>query len=109
MKNYPRSQVEFDGTHPKVVYHKTSASGSHFFRLSSQNEAPGNQKGAWIFPPIVDWNGWPSTELRDKLMNADFGDAKLKFRNDNEFRFALRDAKPTGIPFDPDAAESATQ
>ncbi|GAA3419138.1 NPP1 family protein [Streptosporangium vulgare] len=36
---YPRSQVRFDGSHPKVVYHKDGAS-THFIRLANGNDEP---------------------------------------------------------------------
>ncbi|WP_098008676.1 NPP1 family protein [Streptomyces sp. sk226] len=102
VKTYPRSQVRFDGTHPKAVYHKDGPS-THFFRLANGNdEPPENHYGTWRYPPIVDWNGFPSTELRAKLMNADFGAATIKVTDkDNRFRNLLANAKPAGIPFDP--------
>ncbi|MFF8554463.1 NPP1 family protein [Streptomyces sp. NPDC015501] len=102
VKTYPRSQVRFDGTHPKAVYHKDGLS-THFFRLANGgDEPPENHYGTWRRPPIVDWNGFPSTQLRDKLMNADFGAATIKVTDkDNRFRNLLANAEPAGIPFDP--------
>ncbi|MFI0934887.1 NPP1 family protein [Streptomyces sp. NPDC021019] len=102
VKTYPRSQVRFDGSHPKAVYHKDGPS-THFFRLANGNdEPPENHYGNWRYPPVVDWNGFPSTELRDKLMNADFGSATIKVTDrDDRFRNLLDDSKPAGIPFDP--------
>jgi hypothetical protein len=99
-RTYPRSQVRFDGSHPKVVYHKDGAS-THFFRLANSNdEPPENHYHDWRHPPIVDWNGWPSTGLRDKLMTAGFGSASIKIK-DGSFEYLLAAAKPAGIPFDP--------
>ncbi|RBL79478.1 hypothetical protein DDE05_57690, partial [Streptomyces cavourensis] len=102
VKTYPRSQVRFDGSHPKVVYHKDGAS-THFFRLANNNdEPPENHYGNWRYPPIVDWNGFPTTELRDRLMSADFGAATIKVTDkDDRFRNLLNSSKPAGIPFDP--------
>ena len=99
---YPRSQVRFDGSHPKVVYHKDGPS-THFFRLANSNdEPPENHYHNWRYPPLVDWNGFPSTALRDKLMNADFGSATIKITDkDDRFRNLLNNSKPAGIPFDP--------
>lgn len=99
---YPRSQVRFDGTHPKVVYHKEGL-GTHLFRLAnSGDEPPENHYHTWRQPPIVDWNGWPTTALRDTLMNADFGAATIKVTDkDDRFRNLLNATKPAGIPFDP--------
>jgi Necrosis inducing protein (NPP1) len=99
---YTRSQVRFDGSHPKVVYHKDGAS-THFFRLANSNdEPPENHYHNWRYPPIVDWNGWPGTGLRTILMNADFGSATIKITDkDDRFRNLLNASKPSGIPFDP--------
>lgn len=100
VKTYPRSQVRFDGTHPKAVYHKDGA-GTHFFRLANGNdEPPENHYHTWRYPPLVGWNGWPSTWLRDRLMAADFGAATIKI-TDSRFPALLNSAKPAGIPFDP--------
>lgn len=97
---YPRSQVRFDGTHPKTVYHKDGAS-THFFRLANTNdEPPENHYHAWRYPPLVDWNGWPTTALRDRLMTANFGSASIKIKN-GSFESLLAASKPTGIPFNP--------
>ncbi|MEW1614804.1 MULTISPECIES: NPP1 family protein [unclassified Streptomyces] len=107
VKTYPRSQVRFDGSHPKVVYHKDGP-GTHFFRLANTvDEPPENHYGTWRHPPIVDWNGFPGTALRDKLMNADFGSATIKVTDkDDRFRNLLDNSKPAGIPFDPGPAPS---
>ncbi|MEU8660436.1 NPP1 family protein [Actinoplanes philippinensis] len=99
-KTYPRSQVRFDGSHPKVVYHKDGLS-THFFRLANGNdEPPENHYHNWRYPPLVDWNGWPSPGLRDRMMTADFGAATIKIK-DGSFEYLLNAAKPAGIPFDP--------
>lgn len=50
VKTYPRSQVRFDGSHPKAVYHKDGPS-THFFRLANGNdEPPENHYGNWRYP-----------------------------------------------------------
>jgi hypothetical protein len=97
---YARSQVRFDGSHPKVVYHKDGLS-THFFRLANgDDEPPENHYHSWRYPPIVDWNGWPSASLRDRLMSANFGSASIKIK-DGDFEYLLNLTKPAGIPFDP--------
>jgi hypothetical protein len=99
-RTYPRSQVLFDGTHPKVVYHKDGAS-THFFRLANAgDDPPENHYHNWRYPPLVDWNGYPSTALRTTLMNANFGSATIKIK-DGSFEYLLNVSKPAGIPFDP--------
>jgi hypothetical protein len=95
------SAVRFDGTHPKVVYHKDGI-GSHDFRFANTNdEPPENATGGWFYPRLVGWNGYPDG-LKDKLLSADFGSATLKIR-DSDFAYALSISKPSGIPFDPNA------
>nr|WP_307783091.1 NPP1 family protein [Streptomyces sp. MBT53] len=95
------SGVRFDGTHPKIVYHKDGI-GSHDFRFANTNDEPAeNATGNWFYPRLVGWNGYPAG-LKDKLLAADFGSATLKIR-DSDFNYALSIAKPSGISFDPNA------
>lgn len=95
---YPRSQVVFDGSHPKVVFHKDGLS-THFFRLATTgDEPPENHYHSWRYPPVVGWDGYPTTALRDKLMNANFGSATIKIK-DGSFEYLLNNSKPAGIPF----------
>ncbi|MEV6283798.1 NPP1 family protein [Kribbella sp. NPDC051770] len=101
-KTFPRSQVRFDGSHPKVVYHKDGGF-THYFRLANGNdEPPENHYHNWRYPPLVGWNGWPSTGMRDTLMNYNFGSATIKIADrDDRFRNLLNSTKPGGIPFNP--------
>ncbi|MEV7000921.1 NPP1 family protein [Streptomyces sp. NPDC093982] len=93
-----RSAIRFDGTHPKIVYHKDGVS-SHCFRFANTNDEPTeNATGTWFFPRLVGWEGYPAG-YRDKLMSADFGSATIKI-DDGDFQWALDYAKPSGIPFD---------
>lgn len=95
------SSVRFDGTHPKIVYHKDGVS-THDFRFANTNdEPPENATGGWFFPRLVGWNGYPDG-FRDKLMNADFGEATIKIK-DGDFEYALAHSMPAGISFDPNA------
>ncbi|WP_436319883.1 NPP1 family protein [Streptomyces massasporeus] len=96
-----RSSVRFDGTHPKIVYHKDGVS-THCFRFADTNdEPPENATGGWFYPRLVGWNGYPAG-YRDKLMSADFGSASIKIK-DGDFNYALTLSRPSGIPFDPNA------
>lgn len=97
---YPRAQVGWEGTHPKVIYHKDGAS-THCFRLASMTEQPENHYGTWQYPDLVSWDNFPAG-IRDKLVNADFGSASLGIK-DSAFAGNLSRAKPAGIPFDPNA------
>ncbi|CAM5336396.1 Necrosis inducing protein (NPP1) OS=Streptomyces violarus OX=67380 GN=FHS41_007256 PE=4 SV=1 [Streptomyces violarus] len=93
------SQVRFDGTHPKIVYHKDGVS-THCFRLANSNdEPPENHKRTWQYPPLVGWKGYPAG-VRDKLTSYDFGSANFGLKDGN-FANHLASAKPSGIAFDP--------
>jgi len=97
---YPSSQVGWEGTHPKVIYHKDGAS-THCFRLASMTEQPENHYGTWQYPDLVSWDNFPAG-IRDKLVGADYGSASLAIK-DSAFASNLSNAKPSGIPFDPNA------
>jgi hypothetical protein len=93
------SQIRFDGTHAKIVYHKDGIS-THCFRAANSNdEPPENHKHTWQYPPLVGWNGYPAG-VRDKLVSYDFGSAHFGLK-DGSFASHLASAKPSGIPFDP--------
>ncbi|EGX56835.1 secreted protein [Streptomyces zinciresistens K42] len=98
---HPASTVRFEGTHPKIVYHKDGIR-THTFRLANSNdEPPENHKGTWQYPPLVGWNGYPAG-VRDKLVSYDFGSATFGLK-DSTFAGNLTAAKPPGIAFDPSA------
>ena len=90
-----------DGTHAKIVYHKDGVS-THCFRAANSNdEPPENHYGTWQYVDLVGWNGYPAG-IRDKLSGADFGKANFGLKDAN-FNNLLQKAKPSGIPFDPNA------
>ena len=98
---HPASEMFFEGSHPKVVYHKDGAS-THCFRAANSNDdPPENHKGAWQYPTLVGWDGYPAG-LRDKLVAADFGSATFGIK-DGQFTGNLGKAKPGSIPFDENA------
>ena len=96
-----RADIPFDGNHPKVVYHKDGVSTHCFRAATSDDEPPENHRGAWQYPTLVGWNGYPEG-VRDKLTQADFGSATLGIKDDT-FNSHLESAKPADIPFDPNA------
>jgi len=97
---YSRDQVQWEGTHPKIVYHKDGA-GTHAFRLANADEQPENDYGTWQYPALVSWNNYPEG-IRDKLVAADFGHASLGIK-DGAFEDNLGKAKPENVDFDPHA------
>ncbi len=95
---YDRSQVAFEGTHPKAVYHKDGSS-THHFRLAGFNEVAENHYGAWQYPTLVGWENFPAG-VRNTLTQANFGKANLALK-DGSFESDLAEAMPSGIAFDP--------
>ncbi|MDX3097785.1 NPP1 family protein [Streptomyces sp. ME19-03-3] len=89
---HPAGDVLWDGTHPKVVYHKDGAS-THNFRLADAgDEPPENHYHNWRRPALVSYNGFPSG-IRDKLFAADFGKATMGIK-DSEFAENIDKAGP---------------
>lgn len=97
---YPSSDVSWEGTHAKVVYHKDGAS-THAFRIAEADEEPENDHGVWQYPDLVSWDNYPEG-VRDALVQADFGKASLGIK-DGAFEDNLSKAKPEEIDFDPHA------
>jgi hypothetical protein len=91
--------VLWEGTHPKIVYHKDGAS-THAFRFAADHDdPPENHYGEWQYPDLVGWEGYPEG-IRDAFVAADYGAAQLDLRDDR-FGEALAKALPDGIDFDP--------
>jgi hypothetical protein len=97
---YSRDKADWEGTHAKIIYHKDGAS-THCFRLAGFNEPAENHYGVYQYPALVSWDRFPAG-VRDVLVNADFGHASLAIK-DSAFSSNLANAKPAGIPFDPNA------
>ncbi|MEV6318335.1 NPP1 family protein [Streptomyces sp. NPDC051776] len=95
---HPRSEVAWEESHAKVVYHKDGG-GTHAFRRAAFDETPENHYGKWQYPALVGWDYYPDG-VRDILTQADFGEANFGLK-DSAFSSELMKAKPGGIPFDP--------
>lgn len=72
-KKYKPAQVDFDNDHPKVKYFRIADLLNH--GLDTTIEKGGQQ-------PLVNWPQL-TKKARDTLNTADFGDASVKFRDDN--------------------------
>ena len=71
------SQVRWDGTDPKIVYHKGDIN-THSFRFgSSKDDNIQNGMGKWLYGDLISWDGFPSQAIRDKLSGADFESASF--------------------------------
>ncbi|WP_107484679.1 NPP1 family protein [Streptomyces sp. MJM1172] len=84
--------VLWDGTHPKLVYHKDGASTHDFRFASSGDEPPENHYHRWIRSPLVSYNGFPRG-LRDKLFAHDFDHATIAIK-DSSYPGDLKGAMP---------------
>ncbi|KAF4472143.1 hypothetical protein FALBO_951 [Fusarium albosuccineum] len=81
-----------EDTHLKVVYHKDGGF-THAFRFANDGDDNiENHKKVWFFGALVDYNGFPSAEVRDKLMSYDFGSASLAIK-DSSFKLNLDRAR----------------
>ena len=91
-------QVLWEGSHPKVVYHRDGLS-THAFRFAGPgDDPPENDKGVWQFPALVSWHKFPPG-VRDALVCHDFGRATLALKDDT-YGDDLARAKPAEVPFD---------
>jgi len=94
----PAGNVRWDGTHPKMVYHKDGAL-THAMRFASASDDNiENHLGVWFRGSLVSYNGFPEG-IRDILYEHNFGDAHIAL-TDSSFPGNLERAKPTGITFD---------
>lgn len=97
----PAGELQFEDSHPKVVYHKDGP-GTHCFRFAKSDggdEPPENHYGNWRVTGLVGWDNYPSG-IRDTLGGADFGDATFKLI-DSRFGDALNGGKPSEVGLDP--------
>ncbi|KAF2971560.1 hypothetical protein GQX73_g1963 [Xylaria multiplex] len=78
----PASEVRFQDTHAKVVYHQDGGL-THDFRFANEGDDNiENHTGEWFFGDLVGFLGFPSTELRDAMLGADWGKALPDIRED---------------------------
>lgn len=91
--------LEVNG-HPKIVYHKDGdATHAHRF-AKDDDEPPENATGEWFYGDIIDYNGFPSDDLRAAMIGNDWGNGKIDF-SDVRISDALELAKGgNDIPLD---------
>ena len=94
------SDARMDGDRVKVVYHKDSISTHAFRHAHDSDDEIENHKGEWFRGQLISHNGWPSTDLRDQLYEADWGKANINLK-DETFPGSLEKAKgDKDIPLD---------
>lgn len=92
--------LQFAG-HPAIVYHRDGSS-THAMRFATQedDDVIENHTGQWFYGPVVDYQGFPSTEVRDAMIGNDWGSGKIDF-SDERIADALELAKGgNDIPLD---------
>jgi hypothetical protein len=73
------SDVRFQGLQPKIVYHMDWKRTRNMRLAEKSDDTIENALGKWFSSPLVDWSGYPSSNVRDQLINHDFGDARMQF------------------------------
>jgi len=93
-KQHGASELQFEGTHPKIVYHKDGGSTHAFRRADSgkDSENPENHWGTWRYGNLLAWDRFPNNELRNKLAGANFGKASMAIKDDGSFNWNLEAA-----------------
>ncbi|GKQ35970.1 NPP1 family protein [Streptomyces sp. A012304] len=87
------------GVRVKAVYHKDGAS-THCMRFARSDERPEAwPDGGWDELGLLSWDNLRG-DLRDKLNNSSWGNANFPLK-DSRFPTELSNAKPSGIPFNP--------
>ncbi|KAI0123844.1 necrosis inducing protein [Xylariales sp. AK1849] len=89
-----------EGTHQQVVYHKDGLL-THAFRFAEGCDLGRiqNDKGVYWRGKLVSYLGFPSGELRDKMMGHDWGQAHIAI-NDAAFKSHIVKSLPDGSDFD---------
>ncbi|GAB0138053.1 hypothetical protein EsDP_00006300 [Epichloe bromicola] len=95
-------RVRFQDGHAKIVYHKNGA-GTHALRFANaRDEDIENDRGVWMQGALVDWNGFPSIKLRNRMVQAFNGTGTQPKIADAHFGAYLAKAIRHRIPeFDP--------
>ncbi|KAK6072699.1 hypothetical protein SCUP515_07279 [Seiridium cupressi] len=105
------SDVRWDGNHPKMIFHLSARAftdagltldkdglSTHCFRFANADDDNiENALGEWFYGPVVSYNGFPTTALRDKLMGWDFGSASIGIK-DASFQNQLENARKDFVP-----------
>ncbi|KAI2626292.1 secreted protein [Xylaria nigripes] len=76
------ADVRFDGAHPKVVYNQESIF-THDFRFANEDDDNiENATGSWFYGALVGYDGFPTDDLRNKMLDNDWGKALPDIRDD---------------------------
>ena len=93
----PADQVIWDGSHPKIVYHKDGGS-THAFRFAGTGDEPAeNHYGSWQRPALLSWDLMSDTSRR-AINDYDYGSATFDIKDGNHAG-VLSGAAPDEAPF----------
>lgn len=95
------SELPFEDSHLKIVYHKDGAS-THAMRFAKSNESAENPYNAFVTPAITSWyelqgDGLSNIEMRNRLNRYDYGSGTIPLK-DSQFLDRLNQFKPSGFP-----------
>lgn len=98
----PASELEFEGNHLKIVYHKDGIL-THAMRFAKNNESAENPYGRWVTPNIASWysaygDGVTNSQMRNLLNTYDYDSATLPTK-DSKFLGNVNNFKPWDYPY----------
>lgn len=97
----PASELPFEGSHLKIVYHKDGIT-THALRFAKSNEYAENPYGSFLTPTITSWyqlsgDGLTNQQMRNKLNSYDYGSATIPMKDSN-FLSNVNNNLPSGYP-----------
>ncbi|KAG6018520.1 hypothetical protein E4U41_003827 [Claviceps citrina] len=94
--------VRYQASHAKLVYDKEGM-GTHYIRFAKrEDDEIKNDSGHWVKGALVDWDRFPSKDLRDQMVKAFKGTGTEPKISDEHFGHYLHKAIGKKFPeFDP--------
>ncbi|KAH8161211.1 hypothetical protein CIB48_g7055 [Xylaria polymorpha] len=96
----PASAVRFLDTHAKIVYHQDGGRTHSMRFANAADDAVENHKKEWFFGDLVGFSGFPTDELRDKMLSHNFGAAVPDIREAKFAKVMQRAKGGKNIPVD---------
>ncbi|KAI0189249.1 secreted protein [Astrocystis sublimbata] len=94
------SDVRFQDTHAKIVYHQEGGL-THSMRFANEDDDNiENHKGEWFLGGLVGYNGFPSDDLRNTMLNNDWDHAVPDIKDDRWSDVVERGKGGNDIPLD---------
>ncbi|MBV7328547.1 RICIN domain-containing protein [Chloroflexi bacterium TSY] len=95
------TDIPFEGTHMKVVYHKDDGL-THAIRFAQPGEIAENPTEGFVTPPLASWysltgDALDNAAMRERLNRFDYGSGILPIK-DGRFYEKLNEFKPSNYP-----------